>query len=60
MGLGNALYHYDPGNRLGNKLLGYLPAHRRVVSRYGSIIEPEVLDTAFMEVPCVDRFHEAR
>lgn len=59
MGLGHALYHYDPGNRLVNNLLGYLPAHHRDVSRYGSITELMVLDTTSMEVP-YHRFHEAR
>ena len=40
--------------------MGYLPAQHRVVSRYGSTIEPKVLDTVSMEVPCVNRFHEVR
>lgn len=48
MGLGHALYYYDPGNRLVNNLFGYLPAHHRDVSRYGSTTEPMVLDTTSM------------
>lgn len=56
MGLGDALYHYDPGSRLGNNLLGYLPGHHRVISRYGTTIQPKVLDTTSMRRGEATRF----